>query len=201
MFRLDDHELGEDGRNAVGRDARRSEALYPAHETARNEIRSHHELQAEGRRRPHSARRVRPRARGDEDVPRRRHHARARELHELWRHELDTRAGTSRQGARAQMGLRHRQPGVQSRPQQTEAVATPGPVGILGTRARPCRAHPHQGRNLEHGEERRRLQLARRRPGPRARHSQRRLRARLRQRDKHRTTHGRCLPRCRLKIQ
>ena len=56
-------------------------------------------------------------------------------------------------------------------------------------------SHPHQGRHLEPGQERCRLQLARRRPGPGARHPQRRPGARLRRRPLHRTPHGGRLPR------
>ena len=86
-------------------------------------------------------------------------------------------------------------PDLQSRPQQAQALAETGPVGILDACARSRRPHPHQGRHLEPGEERRRLQLARRRAGQGARHSERRPRARLRRRHLHRAAHGRRLPR------
>ena len=51
----------------------------------------------EGRRRGNAAGSVRARARSDEDVSRCRHPARARELHELRRHELAARAGVAGQ--------------------------------------------------------------------------------------------------------
>src|SRR5439155_1353357 len=84
-------------------------------------------------------------------------------LHDLRRYELAACARIDRESARSQMGFRHGEPDFQSRPFQAQAVAQARPMGILDACPRSCRPHPRQRCHVEYGQERCRLQLARRR--------------------------------------
>ena len=195
LLRFHHHELGQESGRPLRHHPGRGQTRHSPDAAPRRQVRPHHELQAGRRRIQDSARGFPPREGGHQPVPRRRPPARPRELHELRRHELAARPRIARQVPRPQMGLRHRQPHLQSRPLQAQALAQTGPVGVLDPCARSRRPHPHQGRHLEPGQERRGLQLARRRAGQGARHPQGRPGARLRRRPLHRTPHGRRLPR------